>query len=161
MMVAPAEEGRDDHLMGDVDVPTTMHRLKVRRERLADAAAEVERAVTSAAGDSVAWHGEVRAAVGEIRGALAAHVDEVEAPGGLYVEVAGASPRLLPMVERLRRDHDDLAGRIGGLDQLLVDDGPVDAIRDAALALLLEISRHRHRGADLLWEFYDVDIGGE
>ena len=147
--------------MGEGDVPATMKRLKVRRERLADAAGDLERAVTSAAGDPVVWHGEVRVAVGEVRKALAAHVDEVEAPGGLYVEVAGVSPRLLPMVERLRRDHDDLSGRIDGLGDLLVDDGPVDAIREAALALLLEISRHRHRGADLLWEFYDVDVGGE
>jgi len=36
---------------------------------------------------------------------------------------------------------------------------PVEDAREGCLMLLIDISRHRHRGADLLWEFYDVDIG--
>ena len=35
----------------------------------------------------------------------------------------------------------------------------VDDVREQALALLAQISRHRHRGADLLWDSYDFDIG--
>ena len=34
------------------------------------------------------------------------------------------------------------------------------AIREQALELLAAIVRHRHLGADLLYEAYDVDIGG-
>jgi hypothetical protein len=36
----------------------------------------------------------------------------------------------------------------------------VDAIRAEVLELLLAVSRHRQRGADLVYEGYNVDIGG-
>ena len=37
----------------------------------------------------------------------------------------------------------------------------VDEVRDAGLALLGRLSRHRQRGADLIWDAYQTDIGGE
>jgi len=37
----------------------------------------------------------------------------------------------------------------------------VDAIRAHGTALLARLARHRQRGADLIHEAYEVDIGGE
>ena len=36
----------------------------------------------------------------------------------------------------------------------------VEAVRVAAVDVLGAISRHRQKGADLVWEAYSVDIGG-
>lgn len=145
--------------MSDGDAPGTVERLRVRRRRLAMAADGLEQAITSAAGDTTSWRGQVRRALEELGAALTAHVAEADGPGGLFDEIAATSPRLLPTVERLRRDHDDLAGQVRQLEVLVAGD-EVPAVRDAALTLLADISRHRHRGADLMWELYDVDIGG-
>jgi hypothetical protein len=37
----------------------------------------------------------------------------------------------------------------------------VEAVRELAIALLAKLSRHRQRGADLVYEAYQTDIGGE
>ena len=143
------------------DDGSPLDRLKVRREGLADTAVVLELAITSAAGDPSLWRGRVREALEQVRSALTDHIEEVEASGGLYDNITASSPRLLRTVEQLRRDHIAMAERIQDLEALLApDDTPVGDVRDAALALMADISRHRHRGADLIWEFYDVDIGG-
>ena len=40
-------------------------------------------------------------------------------------------------------------------------DAWVESIRDAAITLMGLLVRHRQRGADLVYEAYDVEIGGE
>jgi hypothetical protein len=42
-----------------------------------------------------------------------------------------------------------------------VTTGEVDGIRESATALLGMLSRHRQRGADLVFDAYQTDIGGE
>jgi len=37
----------------------------------------------------------------------------------------------------------------------------VDSVRDLGTALLGRLVRHRQRGSDLVFEAYEVDIGGE
>ena len=49
-----------------------------------------------------------------------------------------------------RLEHD----RIGG------DGWPVDEARDDLQRFIGSVIRHRQRGADLVWEAYNVDIGG-
>jgi hypothetical protein len=39
--------------------------------------------------------------------------------------------------------------------------GDVDAIRALATALLGRLARHRQHGADLIYQAYQVDLGGE
>ena len=56
------------------------------------------------------------------------------------------------------RDITALLDKLAGSGEQ--DPPPVDAIRTAVLELLGEIARHRQRGADLIFEAYDVDIGG-
>lgn len=147
--------------MAEYERSSTLERLRERRERLGRAADELERAITRAAGQPGAWSEGVRAALDQVGAALAAHVEEVEGPNGLFADITRASPRLIHAVERLRDDHTAMAEQVEEVEGLrAAGDVPVDTIREAALALLAEISRHRQRGADLLWDRYNVDIGG-
>jgi hypothetical protein len=55
----------------------------------------------------------------------------------------------------------------GLIEDLLARVGPpvaadqVDAVRALGTALLGRLARHRQRGADLIHEAYEVDLGGE
>ncbi len=65
---------------------------------------------------------------------------------------------------RLCRDHVELQGLVDDLLSRL--SGPaaeegVDGGRDRGTALLGRLSRHRQRGADLVFEAYQADFGGE
>lgn len=145
------------------DTPTdAVSRARSRRERLAVAADELEQAVTRATADPAGWKAGVASALVALSDALAEHVTEVEAPDGLYQEILERSPRLAHDIARLRDDHDDLRRRIAEIEPMLPSPAApeqVGVIRDRVVDLLAEISRHRHRGADLIWQSYEFDIG--
>jgi hypothetical protein len=52
---------------------------------------------------------------------------------------------------------DSLLARVAAPDVV----GDVDRVRDLGTALLGRLVRHRQRGADLVFEAYEFDIGGE
>lgn len=135
--------------------------VKLRREALAAAADDLERAVTRAVADEQQWRADVAAAVVEVDSALRSHIEEVERPDGLYDEIMLRSPRLAHAIDRLRREHETMSSSLSVLGGLVADpsQGDVEVVCDRALAVLTDISRHRHRGADLVWESYDFDIG--
>lgn len=148
--------------MADSDAAPILETVKVHRERLAAAADGLEAALARPAGDERRWREAVDRALRELRGALDAHVGAVEAPGGLYADVGARSPRLLHAIDKLREDHVTLDEQTAALEAAVAaDELSVEATRESAVLLLAEISRHRHRGADLLWDSYDIDIGGE
>jgi hypothetical protein len=80
-------------------------------------------------------------------------------------------------VERLTREHtkltfliDELLKMVGPADgsfaqaDPMLDDpslGDPDEVRDRGNTLLSALIRHRQRGADLVYEAYTVDIGGQ
>jgi hypothetical protein len=67
-----------------------------------------------------------------------------------------AAPR-----QHIRDDHRRLAEveEGDGARAVLADGGAAAEIRTAALRLLGGLAEHRQRGADLLYEAYQVDIG--
>jgi hypothetical protein len=87
-----------------------------------------------------------------------------EGPTGVYRGVLSTTPRLTDSVTRLTRDHTEINDLI---DQLLnrVGAAPVndeiDAVRDLGTALLVRLIRSRQRSADLIYQAYHSDIGGE
>jgi hypothetical protein len=100
----------------------------------------------------------------ELSGDFRAHVDITEGRDGLYRDLLQTSPRLSGAVASLTREHalitghvDDLLARVATPDAM----EDVDRVRDLATALLGTLVRHRQRGSDLVFEAYDVDIGGE
>jgi hypothetical protein len=110
------------------------------------------------------WLQRVHVALVELSADFRAHVEITEGHDGLYRDLLKSSPRLSDAVASLTREHalitghvDDLLSRVATPD--VIED--VDRVRDLGTALLGELVRHRQRGSDLVFEAYEVDIGGE
>ncbi len=110
------------------------------------------------------WLQRVEAALAELSADFREHIDITEGPDGLYGDVVRSSPRLAGVVDSLTGEHAVIAGRIETLlTRASAPDaaGNVDRVRGLGTALLGRLVRHRQRGADLMFEAYEVDIGGE
>ena len=141
-----------------------------RRAELRAAMVELERALASAsragdpAGGAGSWAERLRAALVGLADAFGRHVAITEGPAGLYAEVAQYSPRLAHNLDRLGAEHAEITRR---LEELLARTNADVARPDAAQVrhegtdLLVLLMRHRQRGADLIFEAYQLDIGGE
>jgi hypothetical protein len=78
--------------------------------------------------------------------------------------VLDSAPRLSNAVDHLVAEHAVIAALIADLlarSSNPVPDEDVDAVRELATGLLGRLARHRQRGADLVYEAYETDIGGE
>ena len=140
--------------------------VRVRRDLLFETILELESALGAPASDRVAaWATEVSAALDRLRSVFEHHVADTESDGGFFDEIMDDEPRLSRAVERMRADHvtiattaDELAER---LRALRADAGPttdVDAIRAGVLDLIRALLVHRHRGSELVYEAYNVDL---
>jgi hypothetical protein len=151
-----------DHTESDA-----LEAARARRGELHRALLDLEAALAGAArGRAQAWADSVRAALVRVRETFAAHIDVTEGADGLYREVLTQAPRLSGAVNRLQLEHADIAAALAEVDHQLDDptsdaDAWVESIRDAAIRLMGLLVRHRQRGADLVYEAYDVEIGGE
>ncbi len=140
---------------------------RLRRRTLHEAIVQLEMATSSAAAGRIPdWTAGVGKDLTTVREAFAQHVEVTEKPGGLYEEIMGKAPRLSHGVDRLHNEHPVIAERI---DETLArvesgeierDAWPVDNARDELQRLIGLVVRHRQRGADLVWEAYNLDIGG-
>ena len=139
--------------------------LRQHRSELRESMSALEHALAAPAmAGQTRWVQRVHVALVELFGDFRAHVDITEGPDGMYRELLETSPRLSDAVAGLTRDHalitgriDDLLSRVATPD--VVED--VDGVRDLGTALLGALVRHRQRGSDLVFEAYEVDIGGE
>jgi len=110
------------------------------------------------------WLQRVHVALVELSGDFRAHVEITEGPEGLYQDLLQNSPRLTDAVADLIREHGLITGQVDGLlSRVATPDviEDVERVRDLGTALLGRLVRHRQRGADLVFEAYEVDIGGE
>ncbi|MGH2529605.1 MAG: hypothetical protein ACRDH0_09795 [Actinomycetota bacterium] len=137
-----------------------------RRADLHHALVDVERAISSpAAGRLEAWTGDVVKRLTILREAIDEHIEVTERQDGLYDEILHRAPRLSGQVERLRIEHPSLRdGTIRLIEQfhaIPIGDGwSLDDARDDVQRLLGKVVKHRQAGADLVWEAYNLDIGG-
>jgi seryl-tRNA synthetase len=121
---------------------------------------------TSAAlgGRAPEWRAQLQPRVDDLREAWAAHVSGTEGPGGLWEQIRTDAPRLDGNLRRLRREHEALAAEVEALSKELSNAGDDEArltrVRERVTALLIELVRHRQRGADLIYEAYERDVGG-
>lgn len=112
------------------------------------------------------WAGRVHERLVDVAAAFERHIAVTEGPDGLFDAVLRADPRLANSVSALGTEHHDIRQSIA--DVLVMvrelartgDNGDTGGVREAALDLLHRLSRHRQRGADLVYEAYAVDIGG-
>jgi hypothetical protein len=138
-----------------------------RRRTLHEGLVALEQAISSpAAGRIPEWTRIVTKELTSVRDAWDLHVDATEKPDGLYEEIVTLSPRLAGTVERLQREHPEITTAVGQMLERLeqVEVGqiawPLDDARDDLQRMIGRLIRHRQRGADLVWEAYNVDIGG-
>jgi hypothetical protein len=139
--------------------------VRARRAELRESLSALEQALAGAGPGRVEpWAQRVHVALVELAGDLRTHIHLSEDPGGLYEEVLAFAPRLAGRVRRLVREHvemtrlvDDLIARCGAP----MDDEGLAAVRSRGTLLLGRVVRHRQAGADLLYEAYQTDVGGE
>lgn len=134
-----------------------VEKARVRRHLLGDALHGLERAVAGPS-EAGAWVDGVRAALAELRRSLDEHIEVTEGSGGLLEEVRDLAPRLSGEVGLIEAEHEELVDLLDKAEASLEETTDPKAIRNRAMALLPRLSLHRQRGADLVYDAYNVDI---
>ena len=149
------------------DITPALSEAKRRRATLHDALVHLEIAISSpAAGRIAEWTALVTKEMIGVRDAFDQHVLVTDKPDGLYEEIIMRAPRLDGTVRRLKDEHPDIAEKVGQMVQRLESatiggpEWPLDDARDDLQRFIGTVIRHRQKGADLVWEAYNVDIGG-
>lgn len=157
---------RDTHA-GPTDHGTAaVARARGPRADLAAAVVSLEKAAAAPArGRLTDWAMDTHDALVDVGAAFERHIAVTEGPDGLLEQIRAAAPRLTASAAELSDEHQDLRRRIAAaLDLARGAAGRTDAtaateVREAVNALLLDISRHRQAGSDLVFEAFEVDIG--
>ncbi len=147
------------------ELTPALEAARQRRLDLHEALVDAEKALASpAAGREDEWAATVSKELTHLADAFDHHARSAEGPGGLHEDMLSEHPRLRPNVERIRHDHLTTGEAIlAGV--ALVDEQrgagaiDVDVLRSTAHDLLARVVKHRERGADLVYEAYNVDIG--
>ncbi|MEM7141850.1 MAG: hypothetical protein AAF548_12545 [Actinomycetota bacterium] len=152
----------------DIDLTVSNEALdhaRVRRVALGDAADLIEELIARPGSDP-RWTVRVADALQGLRHAFDAHVVEVEGDDGLLPRLRRDAPRVANGVGRMEKEHITIAADLEATAALVrscdgdCDADTVDRIRESVVDLLRSISRHRQKGADLVYAAYNVDIGG-
>ncbi|MGH8969865.1 MAG: hemerythrin domain-containing protein [Actinomycetes bacterium] len=138
--------------------------VRARRAHLRRSCQGLEAALAAPLADrDGAWATELAQALDRLRQALDAHIEITEGPDGLFEQVRADAPRLEPSLRRLHREHGDMRARLAAAAAELAatDDRDLGHLRQRLTASLTQLTRHRQRGADLLYQAYQLDLGGE
>ena len=136
-----------------------------RREELGRAADVLEHELARPGRDP-SWTLRVAESLQGLDRAFRAHCVEVEADDGLLPQLRNDAPRLIEKINHVQDEHPTISAAIDQAIQLVHgcagDCGAeaVESIREVTVDVLRTISRHRQKGADLVYEAYEVDIGG-
>lgn len=130
-----------------------------RRQELYRAMQRLESSLARASGQTD-WADQVRDALSGVDAALHRHVAEIETASGLFAEVVDRAPHLASVVDSLRREHEEMIeGCKAVLDSMSEDrELDPDRIRGEALKVLGQLAVHRQRGAELLFDAYNIDL---
>ncbi|MBI2236953.1 MAG: hypothetical protein HYU54_00270 [Actinobacteria bacterium] len=151
----------------DQELSPALEAARRRRLDLHDALIEVEEAISAPAPGRVHdWALAVGKTLVHLRDAFDDHIRGTEEQGGLYDDILARAPHLAGKVKRLRDEHPMIQlgifkemQRVPAPD-LADDEEAIDDLRDDIQRLLGKIVHHRQHGADLVWEAYNLDIGG-
>jgi Hemerythrin HHE cation binding domain len=143
----------------------SLEAVRRRRAELRESLGRLEHALAAPAPQRTqAWASGVSAALASLSEDFHTHIAVTEGPDGLYQGVLTSSPRLAHAVATLQDEHGDIGACIDDLrtciDGAAGSEG-VDQVRELGVSLLSRCIRHRQRGADLVYQAYEADIGGE
>ncbi len=158
----------EDRPTSDIDLTAdtaALDEARSRRHALGDAADLIEDLIARPGSDPQ-WTVRVADSLQGLRRAFDNHVAEVEHDEGLLPQLRHDSARLSNGIDRMYAEHVTIAAELDAVAALIADCAgdcgadSVESIREAVVDVLRSISRHRQRGADLVYEAYHVDIGG-
>lgn len=136
-----------------------------RRSQLQAALATAEAALLRQPGpDPAAWLAPVRQSLADLGAALALHVDVHEGSDSFHADVVRHQPALASRVTWLQRDHRRLEQQLAALYERVsapATSETVVRVRSGGLELVHRFARHRQKGADLVWDAFSYDLGGE
>lgn len=143
----------------------TLEVVRERRARLRRAMAELAAAAEAPLVDAPAtWAATLTAALAGIAVAWERHIAITEDDGGLFGQIRTDAPNLDPQLRRLHREHESIRESIAvvraGVTAAAADLAMLQQQREAITTLLSDLIRHRQRGADVVYEAYEVDLGG-
>jgi hypothetical protein len=148
------------------EITPTLETAADIRADLHRALIETEDAIAAAApGRFAEWTEAVLKALVHVHTAFHSHIEIAEGDDGIYEEVLDREPRLIDTVNRIKAEHPQILAmihepynrlRLREVDEFI----PAEEIRDAVMKVLAKITKHRQKGADLVWEAYFVDLGG-
>ncbi len=135
-----------------------------KRADLYDAIIALEQAAARpATGREPAWAASASEALHALRPEIEEHIACTESPDGLYAEINELAPRLGHKIDVLREEHRGMQAAVGSLIEdvgsAAATSESVERAREGIRELLGLLVRHRQRGADLIWETYNLDIG--
>ncbi|MGH9022280.1 MAG: RdgB/HAM1 family non-canonical purine NTP pyrophosphatase [Acidimicrobiia bacterium] len=105
--------------------------------------------------DPEAWWRTVGGPLVRLDEAFERHVDLTERPNGLFAEIIEEAPRLAHACRDLELEHEAIRC---ALDAALELQAKAEEAGGAVGELLSMLSQHRHRGANLMFEAYSVDV---
>jgi hypothetical protein len=139
--------------------------LRRRRAELFESMGALRQALAApTSGCLDAWSEWVDVALVELSADVRAHIAITEGPGGLHTDVIDAAPRLSHAVQRLVGEHAAINDVLDGLTRRARGANCPDHVHDVrcrGAALLGRLDRHRRRDADLVFEAYETDLGGD
>ncbi len=147
--------------VADIAIETPgLEAARVARERLYDEVLTLARAIAAPVGSGTRWRRRVGRTLERVARALEQHVAESEGGDGILREIVEEAPRLWREVDGLEREHAELSVECARLLERVPSAASALSIRHDIHELVVRFDRHRHRGADLVYEAFGVDIGG-
>ncbi|HRW17810.1 MAG TPA: hypothetical protein P5181_03090 [Dermatophilaceae bacterium] len=150
----------------DTSFAAYLERVRLHRAELGESLSTLRTVLDGP--DDERWCDRARAALAELRHDLDAHVEVTEAPDGLYDAIREDAARLAGPLAALQGEHPGLIeladvalaaldGEPGRADSI----GDRAAVRGQVQALVIQLTHHHERGAELMHEAYAVDLGGD
>ncbi len=130
------------------------------RERFCEVQMAVRRAVGAPIQSGADWRVRLEREFVRLTDATYEHIAETEGSEGVLSEIVEEAPRLWREVDKLKTEHLEMIEGCSRILRSLRGSDSARLVRREVQALLEKFEAHRHRGADLVFEAFDVDIGG-
>lgn len=139
---------------------TTLLAALATRERLKGRLVAVGRAIGAPIGGGRRWAHHLRRELAALAHALEEHIEETERVDGVFSEILSVAPQRAREIDRLTAEHEALRQECARLEALATGGAGPLSLRRRVHQLLRRFEAHRHRGADLVFDAFGIDIGG-